>query len=863
MKNPPAFFWLKLAFRELLNNRRFSLFFLFNLALGLAGFIALDSFKESLDNHLGQNSKAILGADIALTSYLPFEEKTLDALEAKFPQNTLSTRKTSLFTMVATEDQTRLVQITGIEKEFPFYGKMVLKNNGVVESKNVEQSLALSGEAWVYPELLFMLGLKLGGSLKIGEKKFRIADTVLDDPSSSFSSFGLAPRVYLAYSQMQETALLSKKSRISYQRLYRLPDGTDLSGLVVKLQNKINSFEGSDSKIRILTHKRAGNNLGRLLGYLNDYLGLVAMIAVFLAGIGAAYLFRNYLVHRFREISILMSLGATRQQTYRMVLWQLGLLGTGAALIAIIISLAILPLLPLLLKQFLPNGFETQLSLGSLLFALVLGGVGSLVFCLPVLSRIRTVQPLQLFHKNIGQQDATPVLWRQALSYLPLLILSWSLSVWQSHSLIVGSAFVGMLLASILFLGSIAWLVLFLAGKLSQTSGSTMKRLAFRNLQRNRTGAISCFLALALGTLLINLIPQIYQGLQEEVSRPDDFRIPSLFLFDIQPEQMEPLRKTLSAEKVNLNYLSPIVRARLEKVNGNKFDANSKEVSLTREQERQQNFRRHNLNLSYRTQLSDSEQIVEGRPMTTNFDLDSGKPAEIALEVRYAERMGFKLGDLLTFNVQEVLVEAIVINLRRVQWNSFQPNFFILFQPGVLEDAPGTFVGSIGGLVASRRMNVQNLIVSDYPNVSVIDVTRMVGRVLKISDQMVLALRMMAYLSILAGLVVVFSIARHEVEGRLWELNLLKVLGARFSDIQKMIQIEFAVLGIFAGLFGVAVSLIMSYGISWWFFENLWKWTWQTSLGSIIGVTALSVGVAWLATQRTLRSSPLTLLRCA
>ena len=861
MKNPPAFFWLKLAFRELLNNRRFSLFFIFNLALGLAGFIALDSFKESLDNHLGQNSKAILGADIALTSYLPFEDKTLDALEAKFPQNTLSTRKTTLFTMVASEDQSRLVQITGIEKEFPFYGKMVLKKNGVVESENVEQSLALSGEAWVYPELLFMLGLKLGGSVKIGEKNFTIADTVLDDPSSSFSSFGLAPRVYLAYSQMQETALLSKKSRVSYQRLYRLPDGTDLSGLVVKLQNQINSFDGSDSKIRILTHKRAGNNLGRLLGYLNDYLGLVAMIAVFLAGIGAAYLFRNYLVHRFREISILMSLGATRQQTYRMVLWQLGLLGTGAALIAIFISLVILPLLPLLLKQFLPNGFETQLSLGSLLFALVLGGVGSLVFCLPVLSRIRTVQPLQLFHKNVGQQDVTPALWRQALSYLPLLILSWSLSVWQSHSLIVGSAFVGMLLASILFLGSIAWLVLFLAGKLSQTSGSTMKRLAFRNLQRNRAGAISCFLALALGTLLINLIPQIYQGLQEEVSRPDDFRIPSLFLFDIQPEQMEPLRKTLAAEKVNLNYLSPMVRARLEKVNGKSFNVNTEEVALTREQERQQNFRRHNLNLSYRTQLADSEQIVEGRPLASKYAWDSGKPAEVSLEVRYAERMGFKLGDLLTFNVQEVLVEAIVINLRRVQWNSFQPNFFILFQPGVLEDAPGTFLGSIGGLDASRRLNVQNRIVSDYPNVSVIDVTRMVGRVLKISDQMVLALRLMAYLSILAGLVVVFSIARHEVEGRLWELNLLKVLGARFSDIQKMIQIEFAVLGIFAGLFGVAFSLIMSYGISWWFFENLWKWTWQTSLGSIIGVTALSVGVAWLATQRTLRSSPLTLLR--
>ena len=863
MKNPPAFFWFKLAFRKLLNNRRFSIFFIFNLALGLAGFIALDSFKVSLDNHLGQNSKAILGADVALTSYVPFEENTLNVLEEKLPQNTLSTRKITLFTMVAAKNISRLVQITGVEDEYPFYGKMILKKNGIVESENIEQSLKFSDEVWVYPELLFMLGLSVGESIKIGEKIFRIADTVIDDPSSSFSSFGLAPRIYLGYSQMLETGLLSKKSRVSYQRLYRLPKGSDLPGLNVELKNKINDFEGSESKIRILTHNRAGNNLGRLLGYINDYLGLVAMIAVFLAGIGAAYLFRNYLVHSFREISILMSLGATRQQTYRMVLWQLGLLGTGSALIAIIISLVILPLLPILLKQFLPNGFETQLSPISLMFALVLGGVGSLVFCLPVLSRIRTVEPLHLFHENIEQKIVnSSFLKKHVLSYIPLLILSWSLSVWQSHSLIVGSVFVGMLLVSILFLGCIAWLVLAMAGNLSQISGSTMKRLAFRNLQRNRTGAISCFLALALGTLLINLIPQIYQGLQEEVSRPDDFRIPSLFLFDIQQEQMETLQKTLISEKVNLNYLSPMVRARLEKVNGKNFVYSDK-VALTREQERQQSFRRRNLNLSYRTELSDSEHIVEGRMLATNYDWDSGKPAEVSLEVRYAERMGLKLGDFLTFNVQEVLVEAIVTNLRRVQWNSFQPNFFIIFQPGVLEDAPSTFLGSIGGLDASGKLKIQNRIVSDYPNVSVIDVSRMVERALKISDQMVLALRLMAYLSILAGLVVVFSIARHEVDGRLWELNMLKVLGAKFSDIQKMIQIEFAVLGIFAGLFGVVLSLIMSYGISWWFFENLWKWTWPTSLASIIGVTSLSVGVASLATSRTLRSSPLTLLRAS
>ena len=867
MKNPSFFFWPKLALRELLNNRRFSLFFLFNLALGLAGFIALDSFKESLDTHLGRNSQAILGADIALTSYVPFEEKTLNILESQLPDNTLSTRKISLFTMVATKDQSRLVQVTGIEQDYPFYGKMILKNVGSVDPAKLKQSLDLSGEAWVYPELLYMLELNAGEYIKIGEQSFRIADSVIVDPSSSFSSFGLAPRIYLGYSHMEETGLLTKKSRVSHQRLYRVPEGTDLSGLVDKLQKQINKLDGSDSKIRILTHKRAGDNLGRLMGYLNDYMGLVAMIAVFLAGIGAAYLFRNYLVNRFREMSIMMSLGATRQQTYRMVLWQLGLLGTGAALLAIIFSLGILPLLPVLLKQFLPSGFETHVNLSSMLFALVLGGVGSLVFCLPVLSRIRLVQPLQLFHGNIGSHEVKVKIWRQGLSYLPLLVLSWGLSVWQSHSWVVGSVFVGMLLFAILLLGSLAWGILILAGKLSQvsggrtTAGRTMKRLAFRNLERNRTGAISCFLALALGTLLINLIPQIYQGLQEEVSRPEDYRIPSLFLFDIQPDQIDDLQSVLVQENAQLNYLSPMVRASLEKVNGEAFESNNDEAPVTREQEREQHIRRHIFNLSYRTELSNAEYIVSGKALTINYDWESTVPAEVSLEQKFAERMGLKLGDLLTFNVQEIEVEAKVVNLRRVKWNSFQPNFFILFQTGVLEDAPATFLASLGGLDKTRRLQLQNQIVKEFPNVSVIDVTRMVKRVLNISDQMVLALRLMAYLSILAGLVVVFSIARHEVEGRLWELNLLKVLGARFQDIQKMIQIEFAIMGIFAGFFGVAVSLAISYGLAWWFFENLWKWTWQISLASVIGVTSLSVAVAWLATRRTLRISPLNLLR--
>ena len=861
MIKPYSFFWSKLALKELLNNRRFSIFFLFNLALGLAGFIALDSFKESLDIHLGKNSQAILGADLALTSYVPIDDKTLGNLESIFPESTMSTQKISLFTMVASKKRSVLVQVTGIGEKYPFYGKIVLRESGKVIPEMVNQNLDFKKDAWIYPELLLMLNINEGEDIDIGDTSFRVIDSVIDDPSSSMSSFGFAPRIYLSLNKIGETGLLSKKSRVSYQYLYRFPKGTELKVLVENLRGKIQKFDDSFSKIRVRTHKRAANSLGRVLGYLNDYLGLIALIAVFLAGIGAAYLFRNYLVHRFQEMSILMSLGATRQQTYRMVLWQLVFLGTAAALISIIFSLGILPLLELLLENFLPRGFETNVNLSSLVFALILGSIGSLVFCLPVLTRIHSVQPLMLLRENNGNHESETSILRQTLSYFPLIILSWILSVWQSQSFVVGSTFVGMLFCSVLLLGSMSWIILMFAGKLSQTSGNTIKRLAFRNLQRNRAGAISCFVALSLGTLLINLIPQIYQGLQEEISRPADFRIPSLFLFDIQTEQIEPLKNLLADNKMNLNYISPMVRARLEKVNGRKYKSDFNEGLSTRERQREQGFRMRTLNLSYRTKLSDSENIVEGRKLAGNYDWNSDIPAEVSLEERFAERMGLKLGDLLEFNVHEVPITAKVINLRKVKWNSFQPNFFILFQPGVLDDAPATYLASMGGLDRLERMSYQNLIVQEYPNISVIDVTRTVERILKISDQMVLALRFMAYLSIMAGLVVVFSIARHEVQGRLWELNLLKVLGAKFNDIQKMIQIEFAILGICAGLFGVGVSLIMSYGIAWWFFENLWKWTWQTSLASVVGVTTLSVIVAWIATRRTLKSSPLNLLR--
>ena len=223
--------------------------------------------------------------------------------------------------------------------------------------------------------------------------------------------------------------------------------------------------------------------------------------------------------------------------------------------------------------------------------------------------------------------------------------------------------------------------------------------------------------------------------------------------------------------------------------------------------------------------------------------------------------MGLGIGDTMSFDVQSVPVEGRIINTRSVIWNSFQPNFFVSFQPGVLDPAPKTFVAAISGVQETDRIALQNSIVNTLPNISVINVQQIVARILDITDQISWAIRVMAYLSIFAGLVVLFSIARYEVKSRFWEINLLKILGANFSDVKQIVEIEFGILGFFAALSGVSLSLAMSYGISWFIFDGLWSFSPGITAFTIVAICALSILTALIATLSVLRQKPLELLR--
>jgi len=855
--------WTKLAIKEILNNKKFSIFFIVNLALGLVGFIALNSFSSSLLDHFHKNLKNILTADLAIFSRQALSHQEIEDISLILGPDHKESLSISFYSMISANSKARLSQIVAVDENFPLYGHIVLRKLGTVTPSVTHRELLIKPSVWFPNDVLVSLALTTGESVKIGNLKFLIPDVIEDEPRSVITGFTLAPRIYIGINKVEQTGLIRTGSRVNYVRYYRFPEETDIESIALILKERFNNSESNGKDIRIRSFSEASQRLGQVIGYFTGYLGLIAIVALFLAGIGTVYLFKSYLNERFQSMAILMSLGANRKETYEIVLIQIVVLGFCSALLAILLTFFILPLVPGFIRGVLPTNIEVGLDAKGILLALCFGTLGSLVFCLPVLTKIHNLKPLALIQERvIASKKNIYEYFLITISFVPSILVFWLLAIWQTHSLEDGSIFFLLYGASLLLLGAVGWGIIWLAEKLTSRAILVVK-IALRNLYRNKSAAVSCFLAISMGAFLMNIIPQIQNGLRQEIQSPTGLKVPAFFLFDIQPEQLDPLNDLLSSKQLRLSSVSPMIRARLEKLNGVLL---AKKINNTKDADRKddiQHLQTHGFNLSYRVRLQNSEKITEGRELSNTFDTEAHKPADLSVEIRFAQRYGLEIGDILLFNIQGVAVEGKIVNFRSVRWNSFQPNFFVLFQPGVLEDAPQTFLASISQIEPALKLPLQVEMARKFPNISIVDVSKIISRILDIGSQLVWAINFMAVLSILAGLAVVYSISRYEAHNRSWEINLLKVVGASFKDIRTIVQIEFGVLGFLATLSGILLSIAVSFVISQLFFDSIWTFSWIISLACLVLVSLISIMTALAATSRILKQKPLALLRSA
>jgi putative ABC transport system permease protein len=274
------------------------------------------------------------------------------------------------------------------------------------------------------------------------------------------------------------------------------------------------------------------------------------------------------------------------------------------------------------------------------------------------------------------------------------------------------------------------------------------------------------------------------------------------------------------------------------------------------DEETDQQMKNREQNLSYRPALAKGESLVEGKWMDPE-----GAELEASLEQWFAARLGVKLGDSLSFDVQGVRLEAKLTSLRKVHWASFQPNFFILLSPWALKDAPKVFIGSVSGADGEARGRLQSGIVDKFPNVTVFDVAEGGKKLLGIMDKIAWAIRVVALFSLAAGLVVLAGIALSTARARRNEAALLKTLGAGRGTVLASLGAEFGALGLVSGLLGLGLSTLFGWVLLEKVLEIPYRPPWAGLLGLGLGLVALCALTGMLSGLGALRAKPLAVLR--
>ncbi|MCP4911965.1 MAG: FtsX-like permease family protein [Oligoflexia bacterium] len=786
------------ASKGLLYRKKFTLIFIINLALGLGGLVTLDYFKNVFDHLVSSRAKSLLGSDLELQSRFPIADKKIEITRNFISQKNKVIKEVeykTLFTMAKGEERTRLVSLQTIPKGFPFYGDFEFDKASDLSEKIIH----------AYKDVLVLLGNK-GDNKKIifGEKEFEIGSIVLRDPQQTFGMGAAAPRIFLSPEALERAELIRKGSTVRYRHAFKL-ERELTTDEILTLKDELN-----DIAIRINTPEKSSEQVGRLLRYLNDFLGLVSLSALLLALIGIYYLFRAHIYSQRKTIGIYLALGMKRKEVLNLYIIQTFLLATLGTLFGIISSLILSPSLFNILEKVLEVSLPSLFPWSSVGLGLFVGLSSVFLVAWPFLLKFYKQPPQNLFEESTEVDNDNTV--SNFKNYLPLLFFVVAFIFYLSNSLLVGSIFTAAL--AVLLISSFVFvrILLIVLEKLSKNA-SLEWSMGFKYISRFKLNSFSVFVSLFFSTFLLVFIPSLNDTLQKELDVNSNSSLPSFFMFDIQDEQKVELEEFFEEKDYSLIALSPMIRGRLLRKNGEKisYDPSKK---YSREEERAQRLRNRGINISFKESLSDSESIVSGKP----FSKTIGEIPEVSVEVRYAERLKIKLGDIIDFDIAGIEVQGKVVNFRKVRWTSFVPNFFLVFQPGFLEDAPKTWLAAVSNIAKEEvKSKLQIDLVDLFPNVSSIDVTRVVNRIRNLMTQMAFALQAMAFLCFVVGIFVLFALCRDLSLRKLKDVALLKVVGMVSGQIRRVFVIEILALAFFstmsASIFGILTTYIFGYVI--------------------------------------------------
>ena len=842
-------FVFRMVGRELRATWRRLGFFFICVAVGVGAIVALRSVIQSVGEAMTSETKALTAADIMIESGQPWSEEALALIETALAAEPQIARTASIqtATMARPADLTKtvakVIELRGVEAAFPFYGHFVLQ-----DGLAYRHDLLAGGGALVRPELLVQLDLRVGDDIVIGEGTFEIRGVILREPGGQLGAFSFGPRVLVDHDDLLATGLLGFGTRAERQLLLRLPDAR-IDPLVRALRDPLR-----DEFVSIRSYRSTEDRIASNLRRAENYLSLVGFIVLILGGIGVWSVTRVFVQQRIRSVAILKCLGATGGQVLAIYVTQVAVLGVGGSVLGVAMAGGVMAAIPTTVAdQAAAAAGLADLSYGLTASAvtqgLVVGVVVSLLFALGPLLEMRAIKPLALLRWGMlpaGARDWTQVGVAILLAGGLLLVASWQASSWEAGLWVCG----GFAAVAAVLHGVGQGLI-----RVIQPLG-VGSRFAFRhavlNLVRpgNQTRVI--LLAVGLGSFFIIGIHAVQANLVNAFALEIGDNPPDMFLIDIQQDQADGVGALLSEQTGRAPNLLPVLRARVTGVSGENTT-----LDTVRQIRRRGMGREYTV--TYRGVLEDNERVVDG----AFWDDTPSDQAEVSVEESVRSRLGLELGDTIRFDLLGREVAATVSSVRTVDWDDTRSGgFMFLFRPGVLEQAPHSFIAFVRGPEGTdARARLQRDLVAGFPNVSVIDGLEVIATIRRILDSVTLAISIVGGIALLSGvLILVGSVAMTKYQ-RLYDTAIFKTLGATSRTIIVTLVVEYGTLGVVAGLVGSVGALGLTWGVTRFLLEINWDPAPWINVGGLV-LTALIVGIVGVVSSLdVLRKKPLSTLR--
>ncbi|MCO8073380.1 FtsX-like permease family protein [Acinetobacter lwoffii] len=757
------------------------------LTLAISATTALKFSNEQIQNAVALQAAEMLAGDLVLSDNEPLPKQWRD--QAK--QLDLKQSEVTFFSSMAyTDAQFVMVNVKAIDQAFPLRGELRVQP----AKKSIQ-----SGEIWLSPRAMDLLKVKLGDQLNIADAAFKVTAKIEQDSNQELGFSGFSPTVIISQVDVARTNAIQVGSRIEYRLLMAgRPDDTQQYEALFKQQVKSanasaetpaevqgQEFE-EQSSLRLRNASEGNTRLMKPIANLDTFLQLANILTILLCGIAIALTAQRYVQQNQDHIALMRCIGATKQQILSAYLALLGMVLLIAMLIGTVVGISLGYGLLQLMLQLIPN-LQIEFSaiamlLGPLPVAMLTSAIVLLGFVMPSLLQLLNTPPIRVIRQQ--EKSVQSMLWMLLTGTLSLIIFS----VILTENLLLTAWVIGAIIVLCAVLYLTVWGVLKLLRNMKLNLSAYVRTPSQTALQ---------ITALALGLSLITVLAVLRTDLLERWQQQLPEGTPNQFVYGLPPFDMPDLKAQLEQNGWKSTPLYPNVRGRLVAKNDQPF---------AEELVKSSNTLRRELNLTQSNSYPQDNVIVSG-------DAVLKQVGTVSVEANTAEELGIKIGDKLSFSLPEGILEAKVVNLRTVEWESFSPNFFFIFAPNSMDANAGSYLGSFYVPETDKGKLVP--VIQQFSNTVFIDVSLILEEIKRIVNVLVQIVTILAVLVSISGFLVLMACLNLLMDERKREVALLRSFGSSKQKLKTMMSLEIGFIGLFAGivscLFAEVISAIASY----------------------------------------------------